>query len=142
MASAVGHSKSKFKDIQHPPSLLAQDSLLDSPVISRKDVHLPRQQTVHPGFTPPEAFVLEGLLTNEECEFYIKESEKAGMESLEGIFPKEYRSNDRLLTLSIPAAHALFHRILPFLSPIGTSLLPFPPPTISSFLSSPPLPPL
>ena len=105
--ASAGNHHTKFKEIQHPSSLL--DSLCVSrPPLLRKDLHIPHHQQTHQdGFAAPEAFILEGLLSKEEAEWYILEAEKAGTESLEGIFPKEYRSNHRLLTLSTPAARAL-----------------------------------
>ena len=124
--ASAGNHHTKFKDIQHPPSLL--ESFCVSRPLLRKDLHIPHQQPRQDCFAAPEAFILEGLLSKEEAEWYILEAEKAGTESLEGIFPKEYRSNHRLLTLSTPAARALFHRILPSLSPIGTPLSSPPPP--------------
>ena len=40
------------------------------------------------------------MLSKEECEKYIKETENAGYDSLTSEYPAQYRSNDRLLTLS------------------------------------------
>lgn len=113
---------SKFKEIQHPPTLLHHNNDNN---ITRRDLrfksnlsqaHHSQQEFLE----APSAFVLEGVLSIDEARWYIEEAERVGMESLEGIFPKEYRSNHRLLTLSHPAAQSLFRRILPSLNPLGS----------------------
>lgn len=53
-------------------------------------------------FSNPQvhAFLLENVFSKEECNDYIKETEKAGYDSLISEYPAEYRSNDRLLTIA------------------------------------------
>ena len=61
-------------------------------------------------------FILNNLLTPEECAFYIKECEKVGFSCLADEFPSHYRINDRVLTLSQEMADALFARMEPLLT--------------------------
>ena len=61
-------------------------------------------------------FILNNLLTPEECDFYIKECEKVGFSCLADQFPSYYRINDRVLTLSFEMADAIFARMEPLLT--------------------------
>jgi len=56
-------------------------------------------------------FVLENFLTPEECQNLIGQVEQFGFESLDKEYPKDYRSNKRVLVNSIPLAQFLWHRI-------------------------------
>jgi hypothetical protein len=81
--------------------------------------------------------LVENLLTPDECAFYVRHLDEAGMQPLaagstssssasasgEGEFPAHYRTSDRLLTLSPDAARALFERLLPCLRPSGVLTL-------------------
>jgi len=103
----------KFQGVQHPPSLLMPfDGRLHR-------AELPSIAPPSGSFASPAGFVVDGILTKHEATWYIQEAERVGMHSLEGTFPKDYRSNDRLLTLSQSTAEALFKRILPALQDVG-----------------------
>ncbi|RDJ93021.1 hypothetical protein B4Q13_24820, partial [Lacticaseibacillus rhamnosus] len=59
---------------------------------------------------PMRAFVLSNVRTPEECAQYIAVTNRAGYRSLEKTFPASYRSNERVVSFSRPAAAALFQR--------------------------------
>ncbi len=102
----------KFIEIEHPLSILKEENNPDlEKRIKRRDL-----------FCSENAFLLENVLTKEECDFYINETEKKGFERLSEFFPKEYRNNDRLLTLNQQVANKLFQRILPHLRELGKKL--------------------
>ena len=61
-------------------------------------------------------FLLHGLLTDKECSHYVKECEKIGFSELSGLFPAEYRSNDRVLSINQELVDALWVRLEPFLT--------------------------
>ncbi|ELR22533.1 actin subfamily protein [Acanthamoeba castellanii str. Neff] len=63
-----------------------------------------------------EAWVVDEVLTADECSHYIDQAERVGLASLETVFPQAYRSSDRLLTLAPPhIVRGLFARLLPAL---------------------------
>ena len=96
-------SQKHFRDVQHCPSIL---TLAVPPSISRKDLKVPGSR----------CFLLHGLLTLEECNFYIRETERVGYSDLSGVFPPEYRCNDRVLAICPPLADCLWKRIEAHLS--------------------------
>ncbi len=63
------------------------------------------------------AFIVDNVLSGDECAHYIAACERVGYRSLEDEFPREYRSNDRVLTLAPPAVvDEVFARVLSALS--------------------------
>jgi hypothetical protein len=71
-----------------------------------------------------EAWVVDEVLTADECSHYIDQAERVGLASLETVFPQAYRSSDRLLTLAPPhIVRGLFARLLPALDRRGTPRL-------------------
>lgn len=59
------------------------------------------------------AFILDDVLSREECDALIKEAEEKGFQSLEREFAKEDRDNERVMVLDGKLADALWHRISP-----------------------------
>lgn len=57
-----------------------------SPNVKRKDLKF--------------GFSLENLLTSEECEFYLKETDQYGFKSLEKEYPKQYCNAERCVVFS------------------------------------------
>lgn len=112
---------SKFRSLPHPPSLLS----------SAHHGQRRRVLDVTGGGEEEVGLLVENLLTPDECAFYVRHLDEAGMQPLaagstssssasasgEGEFPAHYRTSDRLLTLSPDAARALFERLLPCLRP-------------------------
>ena len=47
-----------------------------------------------------QCFLLENVLSEEECEAFIKVSEASTYDSLEALYPKDYRDNDRVMITS------------------------------------------
>lgn len=72
------------------------------------------------------AFEVDGLLTPEECRHYIRAAETAGFESVAHEFPRQYRNNDRVMSL-VPRVveRTLFARLLPVLRRSGAFSLLF-----------------
>lgn len=60
------------------------------------------------------AFILRNVLSPEECEFYIKETEKIGYEDCHGYHPK-YRSNKRIIICDENLAEIVYERVKKFL---------------------------
>ncbi|KAL0489787.1 prolyl 4-hydroxylase [Acrasis kona] len=56
-------------------------------------------------------YLLEDVLTNEECKYYIEQSELLGYETLNKEYPKEYRDNDRVLVKSFDLAEQLYNKV-------------------------------
>jgi hypothetical protein len=117
-------SSNKFIAINHPSSLFEKqkvnkNGLIDDDVNNNKDLGsfktIKRRELV----CSEKAFLLQNVLSKEECDFYIAETEKKGFEDLGQVFPEDYRNNGRLLTLANDAATALFQRILPYLKETG-----------------------
>ncbi|KAK7098928.1 hypothetical protein V1264_003143 [Littorina saxatilis] len=81
--------------------------------IEREDVKLPQDQAKR------LAFVLYNVLTPEECEKYIKHTERKGYhQALLGIKQKlvtEFRNSDRCFVDSLEGADKLWQRIKPFI---------------------------
>lgn len=63
----------------------------------------------------PGAFVLRGLLSPQECQFFIDETEKLEYGSLKDEYNPQYRDNDRCVAVSTKLAMKLYERIQPFL---------------------------
>ena len=61
-------------------------------------------------------FLLDSVLTPEECAHYIHETEQVGYEDLTRLFPVEYHSNDRVLSICKPLVECLWRRIQPHLT--------------------------
>ena len=70
-------------------------------LVSRKNFDVPGSRV----------FVLDNFLSKEECEHYIKETERVGFDDLVNEFDKKYRSNDRTLVLSDELAENLWERM-------------------------------
>ena len=101
------------KELLHPETLLDRNNFLNpQQELKRRDLNQKK-----------EAFIVDNVLTKDECIHYIQECERVGFESLEALFPQHYRSNDRIITLSHPIASSLFHRILPLLNPSGRIMI-------------------
>jgi hypothetical protein len=94
-------SQKNFRDIKDCVSVLEAHTN-----VQRKDIEL------GPG---SRCFLLHGLLTREECHFYIEETERVGFSSLSDLFDSEYRSNNRLLSISDNLAEGLYRRLEPHL---------------------------
>jgi len=111
------------KQLQHPASLTKNFIPSDDPSLPSVRRQLLAKEASSLESSPlsksKQAFVVENVLTPEECQHYIQECERVGFESLETTFPNRYRSNDRIISFSQPVAKTLFHRILPSLSPSG-----------------------
>ena len=105
------------KQLQHPESLTRNFIPRDDSSVRRQPKGASLESS--PLSKSKQAFVVENVLTPEECQHYIQECERVGFESLETIFPNRYRSNDRIISFSHLVAKTLFHRILPALSPSG-----------------------
>ena len=105
------------KQLQHPESLTRNFIPRDDSSVRRQPKGASLESS--PLSKSKQAFVVENVLTPEECQHYIQECERVGFESLETTFPNRYRSNDRIISFSQPVAKTLFHRILPSLSPSG-----------------------
>ena len=98
-------AQKNFQDVRHCETILGVD--VGGPEnVSRQDLDVPGSR----------CFLLHSLLTAEECRHYITETERIGYSDLSGVFPPEYRSNDRVLSLCEPLADCLWRRIEPFLS--------------------------
>lgn len=96
-------AQKNFQEIGHCDTVL-NETVPES--ISRKDLDVPGSR----------CFLLHNLLTAEECRHYIAETERIGYSDLSGVFPPEYRSNDRILSLSDRLVSCLWRRIEPFLT--------------------------
>ncbi|ELR23082.1 uncharacterized protein ACA1_361190 [Acanthamoeba castellanii str. Neff] len=116
----VDGGSGKFRSLPHPPSLLS----------SAHHGQRRRVLDVRGGGEEEVGLLVENVLTPDECAFYVRHLDEAGMQPLaagsasssasasgEGEFPAHYRTSDRLLTLSPDAARALFERLLPCLRP-------------------------
>ena len=101
-------SQKNFKNINDCTSVLASNyrQTCTDINIQRKDIELGAGS---------RCFLLHGLLTREECRFYIEETERVGYSSLSDLFDSEYRSNDRLLSISEELAEGLYRRLEPYL---------------------------
>ncbi|EGG16711.1 hypothetical protein DFA_07689 [Cavenderia fasciculata] len=68
---------------------------------SRQDLNL---QTSH-------GFLVHDMLSAEECDFYVKESESKGYRTIEKEFPKEYRNNLRYIGKNKDLSNILWKRL-------------------------------
>lgn len=84
--------------------LAPNDSLLEASIVRADLLDL-----------PVPAFILDNVLSREECAQYIAATEGIGYQSLEKIYPTQIRDNDRLLTSSPLDASVIFSRVLPHL---------------------------
>lgn len=57
-------------------------------------------------------FIIDGLLSPEECSALIQASTNAGYEELESVFPRSYRTSDRVMTFDSAAASMLYERLM------------------------------
>lgn len=96
-------SQKNFRDVQHPPSILSPGR---PPKTTREDLNVPGAR----------CFLLHSLLSSEECCHYVKETERIGYSDLSGLFPPEYRSNERVLAICQPLVDCLWKRLQPHLS--------------------------
>ena len=87
----------------HPDSIC---SGLNHSGVTREDLEVPDSR----------CFLLHGLLTPAECVHYITETEKTGYSDLSNVFPADYRSNDRVLSICEPLVEELWRRIEPSLT--------------------------
>eukprot|EP00698_Gefionella_okellyi_P001473 TRINITY_DN1140_c0_g1_i7.p1 TRINITY_DN1140_c0_g1~~TRINITY_DN1140_c0_g1_i7.p1 ORF type:complete len:288 (+),score=28.12 TRINITY_DN1140_c0_g1_i7:28-864(+) len=60
------------------------------------------------------AFLLKGFLSDAECQYFIAESEKIGYTPPGELFDVRYRTNDRIVAISVATAELLFERVKPF----------------------------
>ncbi len=74
--------------------------------VTREDLKVPDSR----------CFLLHGLLTPSECAHYITETEKIGYSNLSDLFPTDYRSNDRVLSICKPLVDDLWRRLEPTLT--------------------------
>ena len=98
-------SQKNFKRLNHCKTITSQSNTQRRCTITREDVSLPGSR----------CFLLHGLLTAEECRFYVDETERVGYSSLANLFETEYRSNDRLLSISEELAAGIYRRLEPYL---------------------------
>lgn len=96
-------SQKNFRDVKHPQSILSPGR---PPKTTREDLNVPGAR----------CFLLHSLLSSEECCHYVKETEKIGYSDLSGLFPPEYRSNERVLAICQPLVDCLWKRLQPHLS--------------------------
>ena len=71
-------------------------------------------------------FVIENLLSPEECKYLINQSEQIGYSSIETEFLSTVRDNKRILIISQELSELLFNRIKLFIEEIpdlGTTFL-------------------
>ena len=95
-----------FVPLEHPTSLLSTHAAHPRP--QRRVLPVDSGTDVY-----PSAFVLDGVLTRDECAHYVRACERGGFHSLEREFPRDYRSNDRVLHLAPPAVvDELFRRLV------------------------------
>jgi hypothetical protein len=97
-------SQKNFKTLKHCPSLVRgqlPDCTGTVRSAQRENIDLPGSR----------CFLLHGLLTPEECAFYVEETERVGYSTLSDLFKSEYRSNDRLLSISEELADGLYERL-------------------------------
>ena len=97
-------SQKNFRDVQHPPSILSSSSTPSE--ITREDLDVPGAR----------CFLLHSLLSSDECRHYVQVTEKIGYSDLSGLFPPEYRSNERVLAICQPLVDCLWTRLQPHLS--------------------------
>ncbi|MEX0597747.1 MAG: hypothetical protein WD512_14745, partial [Candidatus Paceibacterota bacterium] len=55
--------------------------------------------------------VIHGIMTKDECEKYIKESEAQQFSSISNEYPTDYRSSTRLVTFSDKFGQEIFNRL-------------------------------
>jgi len=76
--------------------------------------HLPiTVKELHPD---DRAFLLYNFLSQSECQYYMDNGVRLGMEEL--TYNKSYRNNDRCVVLSEEMSKQLFERIKPYIKPI------------------------
>ena len=91
-------SQKNFRDVQHPRSILSQKGWNK---ISREDMKV----------SGARCFLLHSLLSPEECQHYIKDTERIGYSDLLSLFAPEYRSNERVLAICQPLVDCLWKRL-------------------------------
>ncbi|XP_064395912.1 uncharacterized protein LOC135342948 isoform X2 [Halichondria panicea] len=96
-------AQKNFRDVSHPNSI---GHGLDHFEVTRENLNVPNSR----------CFVLHGLLTPSECAHYITETENMGYSDLSDLFPTDYRSNDRVLSICKPLVEELWRRLEPTLT--------------------------
>lgn len=96
-------AQKNFKTVNDCPTI---QSRYLPPDITREELDVPGAR----------CFLLHSVLTSEECAHYIRETEHVGYADLTNLFPVEYRSNDRVLSVCNPLVECLWRRIEPFLT--------------------------
>ena len=96
-------AQKNFQDVHHCDSILHGDTTEN---INREELDVPGAR----------CFLLHGLLAPNECQHYISETERIGYSDLSGLFPSDYRSNDRVLAICKPLVECLWRRIEPYLT--------------------------
>ena len=92
-------SQKNFRDVQHPGSILSGST--GGPAVTREDLNM----------RGARCFLLHSLLSPEECRHYIEDTERIGYSDLLDLFPPEYRSNDRVLSICQPLVDTLWARL-------------------------------
>lgn len=96
-------AQKNFRALQHCDSIL---SCVIPSSTSRQDLGVPGSR----------CFLLHNLLLPEECAYYIDQTERVGYSDLSGLFPTDYRSSDRVLSICEPLVRCLWRRIEPYLT--------------------------
>ena len=96
-------AQKNFRTVKDCPTI---DSCYLPTNITREELSVPGSR----------CFLLHSVLTPEECAHYIHETEEVGYEDLAHLFPVEYRSNDRVLSICKPLVECLWRRIEPLLT--------------------------
>ncbi|KAL5486910.1 hypothetical protein EMCRGX_G019450 [Ephydatia muelleri] len=96
-------AQKNFRTVKDCPTI---ESCYLPPNTTREELNVPGSR----------CFLLHSVLTPEECAHYIHETEQVGYEDLTRLFPVEYRSNDRVLSICKPLVECLWRRIEPHLT--------------------------
>ncbi|KAL5486937.1 hypothetical protein EMCRGX_G019478 [Ephydatia muelleri] len=96
-------AQKNFRTVKDCPTI---ESCYLPPDITREELNVPGSR----------CFLLHSVLTPEECAHYIHETEQVGYDDLTRLFPVEYRSNDRVLSICKPLVECLWRRIEPHLT--------------------------
>ena len=96
-------AQKNFRTVKDCPTI---ESCYLPPNTTREELNVPGSR----------CFLLHSVLTPEECAHYVHETEQVGYEDLTRLFPVEYRSNDRVLSICKPLVECLWRRIEPHLT--------------------------
>ena len=91
-------AQKNFRDVQHPQSILSGSC---SGEVTREELSVRGSR----------CFLLHSLLSPEECRHYIQDTERIGYTDLLDLFPPDYRSNDRVLSICQPLVDTLWARL-------------------------------